>query len=577
MDPLVILISENEKEAEILNLFFSQRNIQVVRSSPSYANYIRSIQYNPAVILIEVPENHEDYLKYLRMIKSNKKTLNVPVIAFGDHTDKDLINKIRLNGTRAYYSRPLKTGRLMQEITGFLRRVDTYVTDSEKEQDRGKDMSRLLDKKISPLIKLEIMVGYIKNMLAFPFTIAKVLEITQSSESGAAELAKAIQADPVITTTILKVANSVFFSRGQKPVTTIRDAIVRIGFEETKNITMSISVMKLFSTNQRNHGFNRVDFWYHSLACAVLTERIAKNAGYQNPNEAFIAGLLHDFGIILLDEFFGEIFEKVLEETTKNGTCFIEEENNVLGVNHNDIIEKLFTKWRLSENIICAIRNQNSYTVMTEDAADQKRMLSTALGVTHVVVKSTQIGQECDCYVESVANQYMQELKYPAGFKAYFWEEFYSTMNMYIQFLKIEKRKFPHNVEDIIAAKDKIVAVINRKPVLFNPIDEYLKIQGYSIRELKKAEEIERLTPAAHCVIVHALDTDHEEDLSDYCEVMNSRVEQVDLENPEYLPVVVFYGFNSVLKKSGTGKAIKKYGNSIDLRHIDEIIKKVLS
>jgi anti-anti-sigma factor len=422
------------------------------------------------------------------------------------------------------------------------------------------------------------MVKYIQKMLAFPFTVAKVLKITQSEDSGASDLARAIQADPIITTTILKVANSVLFASRGKRISDIKEAIVRIGFIETKNIAMGLSVMKIFTKNEKNVGFSRIEFWYHSLACGIIAEKLAKNAGYPRPEEAFISGLLHDFGVIIEDEFFRDLFEKVMENTTKNATSFIEEEKALMGIDHNDVMERLFEQWKMPESVIFAVKNQRNYSCLDSKLDPELLILASAIGIAHIVTKSRQIGRECDMFVEPVQNKYLEMMKYPAGLREVFWEEVDAQLNLFNSFLDIDKRKYPLPAGTVRGADQLGVAVYDSQNSVFNPILGYIETQGYKISLVKSEKEIEQLASPVSIIFYFSRKDETVENFRQFLDVVKkTEGKEIDPSNIHYIPLMVFHDRDSVLKNIETIPGMTKFENATDLRNVDLAIECITS
>ncbi len=102
--------------------------------------------------------------------------------------------------------------------------------------------------------------------------------------------------DPTLTSQILRIANSVFF-KGLSEITTIRNAIVRLGMKEIANIALLASQKSNFTSRYRTIQAAMRSLWIHSVACAIGTQWIALNCGMKSrAQEAFTAGLLHDMG-----------------------------------------------------------------------------------------------------------------------------------------------------------------------------------------------------------------------------------------------------------------------------------------
>ena len=102
---------------------------------------------------------------------------------------------------------------------------------------------------------------------------------------------------------ILKLANSVYFSRGGRRILDIKDAVVRIGFAQAKNIAMSLSVFEISKERNYATGFDHTEYWFHCIAVATIAEKLAKVSQLIPQEEAFIAGLLHDLGTLLFNNF----------------------------------------------------------------------------------------------------------------------------------------------------------------------------------------------------------------------------------------------------------------------------------
>ncbi len=204
----------------------------------------------------------------------------------------------------------------------FLKTLNKTIEKRDIASERKEDISLILHPDTEPGRKIGAMVRHIANLAAFPFIVAKVLKIAGDEGTGAIELARAARADPYIVAHLLKISNSVFFASTHHRINSVKDAIIRIGFMETRRIVMGMSVMKLFETRNKNLGFDRVDFWYHSLAVAIIAEHAARRAGSVDAEEAFLAGLLHDLGIILLDDYFPEVFDAVLHDTAQHAGSF---------------------------------------------------------------------------------------------------------------------------------------------------------------------------------------------------------------------------------------------------------------
>ncbi|MBD3317897.1 MAG: HDOD domain-containing protein, partial [Chitinivibrionales bacterium] len=414
----LMMMTENSRETQILKMAFEQSHIKPLLTKPTYSNYIKALQYAPDVILMEMPKINSEQLHFARLIKQHRKTKHIPVIAYGDQTDPALKRGMHRSGVENFLERPLKFSQLIKVISMRLKQQNKSIELSAgkcRVEEKEQDIALILDPDTLATKKIELIVKHICGLMAFPFTVAKVLQITGSSKGGAADLAKEIEADPVIATNILKVSNSVFFASANRRINSIRDAIVRIGFRETKRIVMGMAVMELFDDESNSAGYDRIDYWYHSLATGLFAERIARRLGRVNAEEAFLGGLLHDFGLLLFDEFFPTVFEKILALTTDRGTSFNDAAINLLGISHTDIVAELFEIWKIPSSLSEAITSQ--YSICDErkslDTPGKRMALCIALG--NLMAKSYRFGALCDQYVIALDAWVYREAKMSGG------------------------------------------------------------------------------------------------------------------------------------------------------------------
>lgn len=161
--------------------------------------------------------------------------------------------------------------------------------------------------------------------------MAKVIQISNDEDSSAKMLEEAILSDGTITSMILKKSNSAFY-KGNAIIEEVDKAVVRIGFSDCRKMVMSMSLIKIFSNNEKCFGFDRMKFWLHSIAVGVLTEMLCQRVDSADKEQAFIAGLLHDFGKLILDDYLSLHFQKALHFCNLNELTLYESEKEIFEV-----------------------------------------------------------------------------------------------------------------------------------------------------------------------------------------------------------------------------------------------------
>jgi HD-like signal output (HDOD) protein len=152
---------------------------------------------------------------------------------------------------------------------------------------------------------------------------------------------------------ILKIANSAFFNSLGK-VSSLDHALVKLGLNEIKSIVLGFSVQNFFSTSE-DHTFERARFWKHGIVCSQIAKYLGALYRVRNDDSLFLAGLIHDMGKVVLDQYFHEDFLKVIEHISEHQTSFSKAEKLVTGTTHYQIAAKLLKQWKFPNQIILQV------------------------------------------------------------------------------------------------------------------------------------------------------------------------------------------------------------------------------
>lgn len=203
--------------------------------------------------------------------------------------------------------------------------------------------------------KLKEKLLKIGDLATLPVVAANVIQLTQNPKSSALEVGKAISLDPALTSKVLKVANSAFYGFPQK-ISTINNAIIVLGFSNIRNIVLSVAVIDAFKDKQGGNLFNKTEFWKHSIACGIASSILASSISLKNSEEAFIWGLLHDFGKIIMDTYIHEEYKQIMYNVKKKNILIIDAEQSHLGFNHTAVGSLVATKWNMPPALIKAVK-----------------------------------------------------------------------------------------------------------------------------------------------------------------------------------------------------------------------------
>ncbi|MGD9161821.1 MAG: HDOD domain-containing protein [Desulfobacteraceae bacterium] len=245
----------------------------------------------------------------------------------------------------------------------------------------------------TPFEKVKVLVKKVDKLLALPFSVIKIIKLCNDPSSNTSDIERPIKSDPAIAAMIMKRANSAVYG-GMGPVKSIQLAIVRIGMRSTRNIAASFSVLKLFSKKDKNLGFNRTWFWMHSLTTAICAQLLAAELKHKHPEDAFIAGLLHDIGKMILDDFMHDEYYRVLQKANTESIPIRNAEMSMFDVGHAYIGSKLAKIWEFPSVIVEAIERHHHYSQLV--SVNTATSMTSLICVANHMAKALQIGNGGD-------------------------------------------------------------------------------------------------------------------------------------------------------------------------------------
>jgi putative nucleotidyltransferase with HDIG domain len=222
----------------------------------------------------------------------------------------------------------------------------------------------------------------IDELPTLPTIALEVNKMLQDYETSISRLTQLIEKDQSIASKILKLSNSTFYGSGRK-INNISNAAVMIGFNTIRNIVVSISVIKAFTSPKNLAGFDISDFWKHSVAVAMVSKELGEQFGYPQPDDCFLAGLLHDVGKLVLSQFFQDHFKKIWTTARDVNISFYQAEKNGMSIDHADIGGYLAKRWQLPAELVDTIQYHHT---MNESAINHK--LLTIVYTANILVNT---------------------------------------------------------------------------------------------------------------------------------------------------------------------------------------------
>jgi putative nucleotidyltransferase with HDIG domain len=203
--------------------------------------------------------------------------------------------------------------------------------------------------------KLDSLLQSGKQLPTLPILVMQVQKAVNNEMSGLRDIGLIIERDPALTSRVLRVANSALYTRGDA-VTTIGAAVARLGMAQVRSLCLTVGVVRAFGDTQRRLDHKR--YWQHSAAVGMVAERLAdesKRYASVDGGEAYVAGLLHDVGLLIADQFFPAEFAGVQEEMAAEETARWRVETRRLGLDHGGIARLVLRHWQLPPQVISAV------------------------------------------------------------------------------------------------------------------------------------------------------------------------------------------------------------------------------
>lgn len=185
------------------------------------------------------------------------------------------------------------------------------------------------------------------SLPTLPTVMTTILNLLENIESNIEDINNAITQDMVISSKVLKLANSAFYGFSRK-IETISDAVVLLGFNTVSSLAISVSVFSNFFV-QKNPSFDLKKFWQHCIGTAVIAKLIGRTIKYHHLEPLFVSGILHDIGKIILYQNFSNLFAEALKDAEHKQEPLYLMEEDIIGADHSVIGDWLSDRWKFPE------------------------------------------------------------------------------------------------------------------------------------------------------------------------------------------------------------------------------------
>ena len=190
------------------------------------------------------------------------------------------------------------------------------------------------------VLTIDELIKNTADQKVLPFVARKVIGMVADDNTSIQDLSSTIEKDQSISTKILKIANSPFYGLANE-VTSLRQAILVLGFNSIKDLVITISTRSQY----KRFGITERMMWNHSVGTAIASKMVCDNYCAELKDIAFLGGLMHDLGKVIMNNEAQEAYVDVMKLTYNEDVESIDAEKEVFGYDHTEVGSRVVLKW----------------------------------------------------------------------------------------------------------------------------------------------------------------------------------------------------------------------------------------
>ncbi len=227
--------------------------------------------------------------------------------------------------------------------------------------------------------RLQHIVSRGDDLPTLPAIVLQLHQTLDNPYAGAAHVARLLDQDPSLTSRLLRLANSASFGRAGAPITSVSSAVARMGLNQVRSTCVALAVVKGLGKGRAR--FDHLEFWSHSATVAGLAGSLWDMVGDTSvikPQDAYLVGLLHDVGLLVIDQYFPDEFSSLLEERDDPDAPLGPLEEEHLGIDHGAVASLLIGRWSLPAFVGEAVFHHNHPATAPAEVARLSMVIAAA-------------------------------------------------------------------------------------------------------------------------------------------------------------------------------------------------------
>lgn len=247
--------------------------------------------------------------------------------------------------------------------------------------------------------ELQKAMGRVTEISSLPEVTTRIVEVVEDPRSTAQDMHDIVKHDPALAAKILKVVNSAFYGLPSQ-IASLDRAIVMLGLSAVKNIALAASLSRLFRPGAISERFAARDLWTHCISVGVCARLLAQVSVGQ-VEETFVAGLVHDMGLLVEYQLFPHKLKAVADRCHAQPQDFCAAEREIIGADHQAFGAALAGKWKFPPGLRAAI----SYHHRPEKLKPELKRIVTAVQLADIICCQNELGFYLTAQTQEVADE----------------------------------------------------------------------------------------------------------------------------------------------------------------------------
>ena len=236
--------------------------------------------------------------------------------------------------------------------------------------------------------RIDEVIKNLDQLPAMPDVAIKIINMVNDPEVSIKQVADELSKNQAMTTNVLKLCNSAFFSKGNE-ITSVERALVTIGLKEVKDIVLLVAAKPILNKEVIGYDLAQGDLWKQGLAVGIMSRDIALTKKRKDiADTVFTGGIIHNVGKVVIALYVQQALRQILDLVEKKQVPFHEAEKEIMGYNHQEVGEKILEKW----NFPPVLRSIVRYYQSPESAPEEHKLEVSIVHIANAICLMGGIG-----------------------------------------------------------------------------------------------------------------------------------------------------------------------------------------